>query len=622
MSKRILALLLALALIVGVFAACGNDGSNSSKADTPSSSKADDSSKDDASKDDASTPDENSEDETPSNVSTGPDPTDEHYDFTLYYYYDWQPLKEWGADAASKYWGDKFNVGITFSKPDADPDSKLNLMLTGGDLPDSMVLDRGRVLNAAANAGALVEIEQFMYEGCTYLEDVSEVAREMQRASDGKLYGVPNWCRGEGSLATGGNYQYIIETAAYEAAGSPKLETMDDLHDFAAKVKELVDAGTLKSYSGQSMLPYATSNTDNGFYMYAPFYRSLGTRNLVEQYFTQEDGKLEICVREPKFIEALKMANQWFNEGLFSADVFSDSKETWEEKLTNGRPALMWYDFSQDDSNNFRRITREKSGGASSYEVLGDPNSEITKDMPMFPKANSDVKVVFGDENATVGWNVNVITTHAERPQRIFDLFTYMISKEGSFEQLYGPEGGLWDGLDENGYPKLTKDYADITSAEMDASGAWLWTQPASSDWIDGIKFYVNDQQPEGKKNWVVSIQSDMCSESRENPHEGTKFITDQNTALTNLIDPQDPLGISLKAIQDELKARLPQIMMAKNEDEFNKMVSDVVSFCESNDIDEILKIWQERYDANIEMQGFDAYSPEHVKEMYGIDIG
>ena len=619
MSKRILALLLALAMIVGVFAACGDSGNNSSQG----SSSAADNSGDSSAANDSSESSEGGEssDAEPANKSTGADPTDEHYDFDLYYYYDWQIIKEWGADAASKHWGEKFNVGINFSKPDADPDSKLNLMLTGGDLPDAMVLDRGRVLNACANAGALQELEQYMYDGCSYLEDVGTVAMEMQRASDGKLYGVPNWGRGNDSVATGGNYGYIINTMSYEAAGSPDLQTMDDLHDYVTKVKELADAGTLKSYSGMSVLPYACTNTNNGFYVYQPFYRSLGTRNLVENYFTQEDGKLEICVREPKFIEALKTANQWFNEGLFSADVFTDDGPTWEEKMTNGRPALMWYDFSQDDTNNFRRITREKSNGEASYEVLGDPNCEITKDMPMFPKANSDVKVVFGDENGTVGWNVNCITTAAERPQRIFDLFSYMISKEGSFEQLYGPEGGLWDGLDENGYPKLTKDYSDITSAEMDAAGAWLWTQPASSDWIDGIKFYVNEQQPADKRNWAVSIQADLFSQSKENPHEGTKFITDQNTALTNLIDPQDPLGISLKAIQDELQARLPQIIMASDEASFNKMIEDCVAFCESNSIDEILKIWQERYDYNIEVQGFDAYSPEHVKEMYGVDI-
>ena len=606
MSKRILALLLALALVVSVFAACGDSGNSSSSGGNSSTASTESGDASSAGEDEGE----------PSNVSTGPDDTSEHYAFTCYWYYEWATLKEWGGDAVSKYWADKFNVDVEFSMPDADPDSKLNIMLTGGDLPDSMILDRGRVLNSVARAGALQEIEQFMYPGCSFETDVSEIAKELQKV-DGKLYGIPNWPRGEGAVATGGNYGWIINTDTYKKVGSPKLETMDDLHDYCVKVKE----ANLTSYTGQSIIPFATTNTNNGFYVYQQFYRSLGARNLVEQYFTQENSKLEICVREPLFVEALKMANQWYNEGLWSSEEFTDDGPMWEEKMTNGRPALMFYDFSQDDSNNFRRITREKSNGEVSYEVLGDPNSEITKDFPMWPKANKDVKVCYGDENGTVGWNVNVITTSAERPQRIFDLFTYLISEEGAREVCYGPEGGLWEGTDENGIPQLTKPYADITSDEMNAAGAWLWTQPASSDWMDSIKFAVNAQQDPDKRNWVVSIQSDLFSQSRENPHEGTKFITDQNTGLPNLIDPQTDEGIQLKAIQDELQVRLPQILMAKDETEFNKLLEEAVQTVESNNIDGILAIWQEQYDKNIELQGFDAYDPAHISEVYGMDL-
>lgn len=606
MSKRILALLLALALVVSVFAACGDSGNSSSSGGNSSTASTESGDASSAGEDEGE----------PSNVSAGPDDTSEHYAFTCYWYYDWAQLKEWGGDAVSAYWADKFNVDVEFSMPDADPDSKLNIMLTGGDLPDSMILDRGRVLNSVARAGALQEIEQFMYPGCSFETDVSEIAKELQKV-DGKLYGIPNWPRGEGAVATGGNYGWIINTDTYKKVGSPKLETMDDLHDYCLKVKE----ANLTSYTGQSIIPFATTNTNNGFYVYQQFYRSLGARNLVENYFTQENSKLEICVREPLFVEALKMANQWYNEGLWSSEEFTDDGPMWEEKMTNGRPALMFYDFSQDDANNFRRITREKSNGEVSYEVLGDPNSEITKDFPMWPKANKDVKVCYGDENGTVGWNVNVITTSAKRPQRIFDLFTYLISEEGTREVCYGPEGGLWEGTDENGIPQLTKPYADITSDEMNAAGAWLWTQPASSDWMDSIKFAVNAQQDPDKRNWVVSIQSDLFSQSRENPHEGTKFITDQNTGLTNLIDPQSDEGIQLKAIQDELQVRLPQILMAKDEAEFDKLLEEAVQTVESNNIDGILAIWQEQYDKNIELQGFDAYDPAHISEVYGMDL-
>ena len=71
---------------------------------------------------------------------------------------------------------------------------------------------------------------------------------------------------------------------------------------------------------------------------------------------------INLGVFEPKFVEALKIANQWYNEGLWSSDIFTDDGDMWVEKMTNGRPAIFWYDFSQDDTNNYRRKYVEESG--------------------------------------------------------------------------------------------------------------------------------------------------------------------------------------------------------------------------------------------------------------------
>lgn len=601
MSKRILALLLALALVVGVFAACGDSSSSSSSAGNTSSTASTEGG------DDASTVEGG--DSEPANVSSGADDTSELYEFDCYWYYDWATLKEWGKDAFSKYMKEKFNVQVNFSKPDADQDSKLQLLLTGGDLPDAMILDRGRVLNNVVRAGALTEIEQFMYDGCTFAEDVGPETRELLKV-DGKLYSIPNWPRAPGKASTGGNRQWMINSYTYNEAGKPSLASINDLHDYAVKVKE---AG-LKSYSGQDIIPVGFEPNNAGLYVVYPFLRATGARNLVETYFTQEDGKIELGVREPKYIEALKEANKWYREGLWDSSTFTDNSDQWVEKLTNGRVGLCVYDFSQDDTNNFRRTTVEKSSSTdkpTSYEVIGAPNYADVSSYPQWP-AFDGVEVVYGDEAGSPGWNVNVITTAAERPQRIFDLFTWMISKEGSaFQVCGGPEGEIWDGeYDEDGLPKLNLDYGAITSAQQDAAGAWMWTQPAHSDYIDTMKFALNDKAE--TKNWVVDTQAHLVSYDEENPQIGQKFKTDQLTGLGDVIDPQDDLGISLKQIQDQCQAEIPKILMAKDDAEFDSLVEGLKSFCESNNVDAVIEAYQGKYDANIELQGFDAYSEEY----------
>lgn len=73
--------------------------------------------------------------------SSGPDDTTEHYEFDAYYSYQGS-VKPWGEDAASKYMNEKFNITLNYSCPEADADSRLNLMISSDDLPDVIILDR------------------------------------------------------------------------------------------------------------------------------------------------------------------------------------------------------------------------------------------------------------------------------------------------------------------------------------------------------------------------------------------------------------------------------------------------------------------------------------------------
>ena len=604
MSKRILALLLALALVASVFAACGNDSSSSS-----SSSGGESKTSSTASGDDASTPeDTGDEGQEPSGTSTGPDPTDEFYEWTHYWYYDSQAIKEWGVDAASKHISNLFNINIKFTKPDADPESKINIMFSGDDLPDSLKLPQGRILKTAAQSGKLVDFEQFMYPEMSLNEDMPEDIRELLKV-DGVFYGPTDWFR---TIGTGGNYQWILNSKEYEDAGKPALNTLEDLHKFMLDAKDR--AG--KTYNGQDIQPFGTYPDNRGYYIYWPLFRALGGRNIVEGCFTQEDGKIDFAARNELMVEALKMGNQWFNEGLYTADVFTQTPEQWLETVTNGRPALMWYDFSQDDSNNFRRIVQEQSEGKVSYEVLGHPMNEDLKDFPMFPAAEG-VEVVFGDENNRIGGDVSCISTKATNPQRIADVWAYMCSRDGAINMMYGPSvdedpAGLWTELDADGIPQLTKPYGEFSSAEFDAAGAWFWASPVSADYVDTVKFAVNDQQPEDQQNWTVSTQAHMTSFDEENPVMGQKIVSDQNIRMSTVIDAQSDLGVQLKAITDEWQARVPQILMAKDEAEFNKLLGDLVAFAESNNIDEICSQWQANFDSNIEKQGFNVYDAEY----------
>lgn len=580
---KALAAVMAASMILTV-AGCGGGGS-SSTAGSSTSSKTESSAAESTDGSDAS---------SEVTGSSGPDDTTEPYEFDAYYSYQGS-VKPWGEDAASKYMNEKFNIKVNYSCPEADADSKLNLMISSDDLPDVIILDRNANWLKLINLGKLVDINTLKYEGCSFDEDILESTQKLLSVNGG-LYGIPNWAR---KGATGGNMSWMVNHDVYEQLGSPELKTLEDLHQFMLDAK---DKG-VKTSDDQSIFPWLPRQDDNGFYTVSAIYRSYGNPNLIDTYWSQADNDVKLAVYDDNYIAALKIANQWYKEGLFPETTYTDSNDQFVEKLSNGRAAITYYDFSQDDTNHFRTLLQEKDG--NTYDLLG---WEL-KDSPIYPAADG-VDYVYGEEGGTVGWNVNCITTKAENPQRIFDLYTWMLTKDGSINMMYGPEGGLWEGKDEEGNPILKKPEEELTSDEKNAAGCWFWSQPAHSDNVDLTKYAVNEQQPEGSRSWVISIQDHVFTpeDSIHPAIPGQKFLTDENTGLSLEIDPTEDLGMARQAITDECKMRIPQIIMASDDATFDKLVQDLKDFAESNQVHDIEKIYTDKRASNIELQGYTAY--------------
>lgn len=580
---KALAAVMAASMILTV-AGCGGGGS-SSTAGSSTSSKTESSAAESTDGGDAS---------SEVTGSSGPDDTTEPYEFDAYYSYQGS-VKPWGEDAASKYMNEKFNIKVNYSCPEADADSKLNLMISSDDLPDVIILDRNANWLKLINLGKLVDINTLKYEGCSFDEDILESTQKLLSVNGG-LYGIPNWAR---KGATGGNMSWMVNHDVYEQLGSPELKTLEDLHQFMLDAK---DKG-VKTSDDQSIFPWLPRQDDNGFYTVSAIYRSYGNPNLIDTYWSQADNDVKLAVYDDNYIAALKLANQWFKEGLFPETTYTDSNDQFVEKLANGRAAVTYYDFSQDDTNHFRTLLQEKDG--NTYDLLG---WEL-KDSPIYPAADG-VDYVYGEEGGTVGWNVNCITTKAENPQRIFDLYSWMLTKDGSINMMYGPEGGLWEGKDDEGNPILKKPEEELTSDEKNAAGCWFWSQPAHSDNVDLTKYAVNEQQPEASRSWVISIQAHVFTpeDSIHPAVPGQKFLTDENANLSLEIDPTEDLGMARQAIADECKMRIPQIIMASDDATFDKLVQDLKDFAESNQVHDIEKIYTDKRASNIELQGYTAY--------------
>jgi ABC-type glycerol-3-phosphate transport system substrate-binding protein len=516
-------------------------------------------------------------DKQPTTPTTNDPSKLEPYTFTHYFNYDWWGLKPWAQDEVSKYLKEKFNVTVEFQKPDSDPAAKLNVMISSGDLPDSIMMDRGVDNVKLADLGLLMPLEPYMEKNPALKDNVLGTTRELLKIK-GKLYGIPNWSR---AAATGGNDAWITEQKLYKAAGNPKLETFTDLYNYAKKVKTDVS----KTEKGLPTIPVIFDQTADGNKIGLAFYRSFG--GYLNSWYSVQKGAYKLAFRDSVFKEATMEANKWWREGLFSETQFTDTPEQILEKITAGRTALLYYDQSKDDTVSFRRLLKEADKD-DSYEMVQPFIYPPAKGLPK--------EKIYGDLQSTVGWNVTCITKNAKNPQRIYDLWSYLLTPEAAVIQMYGPKGHMWDTLDAKGLPQLKKPESQWTSDEVNKLGAWFWMIPGHSDHVDSMKFAVNAAQPKDKQSWVINNQANIIT-----PIMG---LSDEFVGIGETIDGKSDEGIKRTLCEDYIKAQYPKVIMAKTADEASKLYDEIIAFCDKNGMPKIEEIYTKKYQENVKLVG------------------
>ncbi len=161
---------------------------------------------------------------------------------------------------------------------------------------------------------------------------------------------------------------------------------------------------------------------------------------------------------------------------------------------------------------------------------------------------------------------------------------------------MYGPQGHLWDELDEDGLPILKKAENELTPDEVNALGLWFWMEPGFADTIDKLKFAMNEKMPPDRQSWVVSNQANL-----QTP---TKWSTDEFVGVTDGIKPTDPEGINKTLVEDYIDEQLPKAMMADSEEKAEAMFDDILKFAEDNGIAAVEETADTVYQANVKKIG------------------
>ena len=298
-KRRFLSLFVALIMLFTIAMACGNDDT---PAPTPATPPADDSAS-------AADPPTDDSEETPT-----PDSADdrEYFEFENYANYDWFDTSvEWGADVVSAYMKELFNIGMRLSKPDIDPDQMMGIMITSGELPDVMMIERDSVYQQLVELDMLLPLDEFI-ENSQYRELLGDGTINMSRIN-GNVYGLLNWATSEPT----GNVGWAVNRAIWEELGSPQLETTQQMFDYLIMVR---DANL--TVDGMSVIPLQFS-TD--FHLVESALSSFGVRPI--DGVADVGGELKLYMTAPGAQEAFLWLNSLWNENLINQDHFVELSE-------------------------------------------------------------------------------------------------------------------------------------------------------------------------------------------------------------------------------------------------------------------------------------------------------
>lgn len=435
--KKLLALLLCLAMVATVFAACGDGGESSSSA--PESSKAE-----------ASAP-ESSGGESSEESSEAGEPSGEAVNgtnpgnvlpivtepVTLTIAKERHMLdttKSYNEKASFKNITEETGLTLKFTELAAGTAAeKVPLMLAGGDMPDVFwaLLSDAQILQNETQLVPLEDmLETFAPNSMKTYSELGTDWRTIATTPSGHIYGMLS--RYESLYENTGDGIQIINKKWLEAVNKEVPTTLDEYYEVLKAFKEQDPNG-----NGQAdEIPYcfaedmwcASITNDIGMWGIGNGYGDTNSN------FHIRDGKVSGTVNTPEYREYLEFFHKLYAEGLIDAEGFSQNTEVFSNKIKNNQVGTYY-----------------------SWTALEYLSSEQEKDWVVLPTiaAKEGVQPVANGEidRSTINKNGWVITTQCDHPEAALRLWDYLArDAESKMTVAMGEKGTLWDEYPEGGY--------------------------------------------------------------------------------------------------------------------------------------------------------------------------
>lgn len=338
---------------------------------------------------------------------------------SYYVNFSWFSL-DW-KDETAKRVTNKTGVNLELTKPVADDNQKLNMMISGNQLPDLLTLDKNDpALQAMIDADMLWSFDELIEKYAPQMKEIlPKETLENYQSKDGKTYSLTTWIQGEEWEKSAREHNQLVGTNQpvwsirkdyYDEIGRPEIK---NINDFIKVIEEIQSNHPDKMgfYPADGVMINAGTSPGLGNY---------GAQFGISGNIVDIDGKAKWAVRDESYQEAVEALNTMYQKKLITKAPFIDTKDIAKAKIDKGD--VISYSWTISDAEKVPGDNLE-----THYEIL-----------PPFD--------TYENVRSGSGWLATVVPKTTKQPERAIKFLQYMASAEGHADVSWGNYGETYNG--------------------------------------------------------------------------------------------------------------------------------------------------------------------------------
>lgn len=437
MKKKVVAVLLCMALLSGMAAGCGNSGAEPEKEQAAGTENA---GSEQESNGEAS---EEGADQEVSNLNAEGFPiVNEQITLTVYGQRD-QNQTEWKNMLVMQEYEKMTNIHMDFQEVPADGYAEnKQLLFASNELPDVFLrgaINQNEVSTYGVGSGQLMILDDLIDEYAPNLKkifDENPAIRTAALAADGHIYTIP----AIDMSATGKmDFKQWINTKWLETLGKEIPTTVEELRDVLIAFRD----GDPNGNGEKDEIPLGLREPSSVYAMGGPW--GLG-HQFRDTYDIDENGKIHNWLCDDKFKDYLIFLNDLYGEGLLWQEYYKNDRPAWRSNLSGELFGAMYMPYSDV----FLNCEQDYSG----YEPLIGPTGE-----KFWP-----------DGTTGVDYGCFALSNTCSDPAAAIRWVDYFFSEEGGLFFAFGIEGTTYT-IGEDGLPVFNDEILNAEEGFMTALG-------------------------------------------------------------------------------------------------------------------------------------------------------